>query len=42
MTDEDARKVMNAIIPDLMIQTGHHSLTGIPSLDATIWPTQRR
>jgi hypothetical protein len=25
MTDEDARKVMNAIIPDIMIQTGHHS-----------------
>jgi hypothetical protein len=25
MTDEDARKVMNAIIPDMMIQTGHHS-----------------
>jgi hypothetical protein len=25
MTDEDAKKVMNAIIPDIMIQTGHHS-----------------
>jgi hypothetical protein len=25
MTDEDARKVMNGIIPDLIIQTGHHS-----------------
>jgi hypothetical protein len=25
MTDEDARKVMNGIIPDIMIQTGHHS-----------------
>jgi hypothetical protein len=25
MTDEDAEKVMNAIIPDIMIQTGHHS-----------------
>jgi inhibitor of KinA sporulation pathway (predicted exonuclease) len=25
MTDENARKVMNAIIPDLIIQTGHDS-----------------
>jgi hypothetical protein len=25
MTDENARKVTNAIIPDLIIQTGHHS-----------------
>jgi hypothetical protein len=25
MTDEDAEKVTNAIIPDLKIQTGHHS-----------------
>jgi hypothetical protein len=25
MTDEDAKKVMNAIIQDLIIQTGHHS-----------------
>jgi hypothetical protein len=25
MTDEDAVKIMNGIIPDLIIQTGHHS-----------------
>jgi hypothetical protein len=25
MTDEDAKKIMNGIIPDLIIQTGHHS-----------------
>jgi hypothetical protein len=42
MTDEDAVKTMNAIIPDFIIQTGHHSPASIPSLDATIWLTQRR
>jgi hypothetical protein len=26
VTDEDAVKIMNGIIPDLVIQTGHHSL----------------
>jgi hypothetical protein len=25
MNDEDAVKIMNGIIPDLIIQTGHHS-----------------
>jgi inhibitor of KinA sporulation pathway (predicted exonuclease) len=25
MPEENARKVMNGIIPDLIIQTGHHS-----------------
>jgi hypothetical protein len=25
MNDEDAVKIMNAIIPDFIIQTGHHS-----------------
>jgi hypothetical protein len=25
MTDENAKKLMNAIIPDFIIQTGHHS-----------------
>jgi hypothetical protein len=25
MNDEDAKKAMNGIIPELMIQTGHHS-----------------
>jgi hypothetical protein len=30
MTDEDAKKVMNAIIPDIIIQTGHHSPDASP------------
>jgi hypothetical protein len=41
MTDEDAAKIMNALIPGIMIQTVITHLTSIPSLDATIWPTQR-
>jgi hypothetical protein len=42
MTDEDAVKIMNGIIPDLKSNPVITHLTSIPSLDATIWPTQRR
>jgi hypothetical protein len=42
MTEEDAVKIMNGMVTDLMIQTGHHSPDEHPSLDETILPTQKR